>query len=216
MSQIMISSNGNVKLCYVENLPFVDKQNQSGYSDQGADNEKEVIQCKLSGAVFSIVPGQFQMKCQNFMTVFDFPRDASQKLVAQYENKKHDLDRKINNIRAAQARLPKKLFDYGQYENLIDDLLELEGKSTDIVYAKIYSENLVIIYCGQYVKFGKLQVPNKKNSKKKSKNEDLVFVKSDGKYIKDMAVFFSDDTEVIKVVETVNKNWLQLMLMDHA
>ena len=150
------------------------------------------------------------------MTVFDFPRDASQKLAAQYENKKHDLDRKINSIRAAQARLPKKLFDYGQYENLIDDLLELEGKSTDIVYAKVYSDNLVIIYSGQYIKFGKLQVPYKKNSKKKSKNEDLAFVKSDGKYIKDMAAFFNNDTEVVKVIETVNKNWLQLMLMDHA
>ena len=155
------------------------------------------------------------MKCQNFQTVFDFPRDASHKLAAQYENKKHDLDREINNIRAAQARLPKKLFDYGQYENLIEDLLELEGKSTDIVYAKVYSDNLVIIYSGQYVKFGRLQAPNKKNSKKKAK-DDLVFVKSDGKTIKDMAVFLSDDTEVINVIETVNKNWLQLMMMDHA
>lgn len=100
---------------------------------------------------------------------------------------------------------------------MIDDLLELEGKSTDIVYAKVYSDNLVIIYSGQYVKFGKLIVPNKKNGKKKSsKSEDMVFAKSDGQYIRDMAAFLSDDTEVIKVIETVNKNWLQLMMMDHV
>lgn len=37
VSQIMVDDKGNVKLCYVENLPFVDKQNQSGFSDRGDD-----------------------------------------------------------------------------------------------------------------------------------------------------------------------------------
>jgi hypothetical protein len=61
-----------------------------------------------------------------------------------------------------------------------------------------------------------LIVPNKKNKKKQSKSEDMVFAKSDGQYIRNMAVHLNDDTEVIKVISTINKNWLQLMMMDHA
>jgi pantothenate kinase-related protein Tda10 len=125
-----------------------------------------------------------------------------------YENKKYDLDRKINNIRAAQARLPKKLFDYNQFENLIDELLELEGKEINNVYAKVYHDNLVVVYSGQYVKFGKL-VPNKKKNSKSSKDVmDLVFEKENNQYFRDMAAYLSDDTEVIKVIETIKKNWL--------
>jgi hypothetical protein len=91
------------------------------------------------------------------------------------EAKKHELDRKINNVRAVQARLPKKLFDYSQYENLIDDLLALEAKATDNVFAKVYYDNLVLIYSGQYVKYGKL-IPNKKKTKKASRDvPELVF-----------------------------------------
>jgi len=48
---------------------------------------------------------------------------------------------------------------------LIDDLTIIEGKVSNVVYAKIYYDNLVVIYCGKYVKYGKL-IQNKKKTKK--------------------------------------------------
>lgn len=98
---------------------------------------------------------------------------------------------------------------------MIDDLLELEGKSADNVYAKVYSDNLIVVYSGQYVKFGKL-IPNKKKTKKSSKDVmDLVLQKSEGQYLRDMAAHLSNDTEVVKIIETLNNNWLQVMMWDH-
>ena len=122
---------------------------------------------------------------------------------------------KINQIRTAQSRLPKKLFEYSEYENLIDDLLVLESKSHTKVCAGIYGEhNLVVIHGGQYVKFGKL-IPNKKKIRAKKDLPDLVFNKVDGKQIRDMNAYFGDSIEVIKIIETINKNWLQIKVVDH-
>ena len=92
----------------------------------------------------------------------------------------------------------------------------LEGKPTDHVYAKVYFDNLVIVYCGQYVKFGKL-VPNTKKGKKSVKDSmELVLLKGDhGKMLSEMNAYFSNGCEVIKVIETANKNWLQIMTKDH-
>ena len=87
---------------------------------------------------------------------------------------------KINQIRAAQSRLPKKLFDYTEYENLIERLLILEGKSATQVSSGVYGDNLVVIHGGQYVKYGKL-IPNKKKTKNRKELMDLIFAKVDGK-----------------------------------
>jgi len=58
---------------------------------------------------------------------------------------------------------------------LIEDLITLESKKSDYVYAKIYCNNLVLVYCGNYVKFGKL-IPNPK--KKKGNGEmDMIIEK---------------------------------------
>jgi hypothetical protein len=44
---------------------------------------------------------------------------------------------------------------------------------------------------------------------------DLVLdKKTDGKYLKNMNAYFSDNNEVMKVIETLNKNWLQIKLRD--
>lgn len=46
---------------------------------------------------------------------------------------------------------------------------------------------------------------------------DLVFdKKTEGKYFRDMNAFFCDKHEVLKVIETVNKNWLQIKLKDQV
>jgi len=106
------------------------------------------MQCRLVGSIFIPEDGNHYMCIQNFSQVFEFPRDAQTKMAQVIESKKNVLDRKINNIRMVQARLPKKYFDYSLYENLIEDLLILESRRTDIIYAKIYFDNLVVVYCG--------------------------------------------------------------------
>lgn len=48
---------------------------------------------------------------------------------------------------------------------MIDDLTLLEGKNSNVVYAKVFYDNLIVIYCGKYVKYGWL-MPNTKKTKK--------------------------------------------------
>ena len=95
-----------------------------------------------------------------------------------------------------QSRLPKKLFDYTQYEHLIEDLLELESQEADYVYAKVYYENLVVVFCGRYVKFGRL-VPNEKKTRKPSRDVlDLVLEKVGDNILQDARVHFPPGVEV--------------------
>lgn len=76
--------------------------------------------------------------------------------------------------RVNQGRIPKSLHDYFEYENMIDDLIELENIDPAKIQAKIFCENLVVLYCGKYVSFGRL-IPNKKKTKKSPKEVmDLV------------------------------------------
>lgn len=173
------------------------------------------MQCRLVGSIFIPEDGNHYMCIQNFSQVFEFPRDAQTKMAQVIESKKNVLDRKINNIRMVQARLPKKYFDYSLYENLIEDLLILESRRTDIIYAKIYFDNLVVVYCGQYLKYGFL-VPNKKKTKSASRIQmDYVIQKVENKPMQEMHAQLSDTTEVVKVIETVFKNQLQIITMDH-
>lgn len=97
--------------------------------------------------------------------MLDFPKDAQDCLQGILEQKKIILDRKLKLIRQVQERKPRKLFDYSQYENIIDDLIELEGKRSDYIFAKIYFDNLIVIYCGKYIRFGYFY-PNKKKPEK--------------------------------------------------
>lgn len=78
-------------------------------------------------------------------------------------------------------------------------MLSLEGKATSYVYGGVFGDNLVVIYSGQYVKYGKL-IPNKKKTKKSKDTMDLVLQKTDGKYLKDMNAYFSQNQEVIQVI----------------
>jgi hypothetical protein len=121
------------------------------------------------------------MTSQCFAHIYNFPKDAQEDLSKILENKKANYDRKINSIRLIQSRYPKKLFEYTQYENLIDDLLELESQEANYVYAKVYYDDLVVIYCGRHVKYGRL-VPNEKKAKKSGSRDglDLVLKKIGG------------------------------------
>lgn len=45
---------------------------------------------------------------------------------------------------------------------------------------------------------------------------ELVLQKNEnGKILTDMNAYFSNGVEVIKVIETAKKNWLQIMTKDH-
>lgn len=135
------------------------------------------------------------------------------------KKRKKVLDRKIKSIRTIQARLPKSLQDYSQYENLIDDLILLEAKKPDHVFAKVFCDNLLILYCGKYVQYARL-IPNKKKTKKSPKEVmDLTlqpFKNKKKSLFEDMDLDFAETVEVIKVCETTTKNVLQVVTVDHS
>lgn len=140
------------------------------------------------------------------------PRDAQDNLAQIFEDTKKSLDRKIKLVRSTQARLPKSNQDYSQYENLIDDLIVLEARKSDHVYAKVFCDNLIVLYCGNCLKFGRL-IPNKKKTKNASKEVmDLILQPVKGKkkvgVFQDISVSFTSGIEIIKVIETLNKNVL--------
>jgi hypothetical protein len=94
-----MDDKGGVKLCYVENLPYIEKEScLSGISE--SFDEEDTLQCKLVGSNFIPVEGQFNMKIENFTQRFDFPKDAHIKISSIIDSKRADLDRKINNIRS--------------------------------------------------------------------------------------------------------------------
>lgn len=63
---------------------------------------------------------------------------------------------RIRQIWNKQKRLPPSLFDYQEYENLIEDLQDLENKRSDVIFAKLFTDNLVVIFSGQCLKYGRL------------------------------------------------------------
>jgi len=66
------------------------------------------------------------------------------------------IEREIKNIRIEQSRLPPKFFDYSRFENLVEDLQLLELKRADHITAKIFCDDLLVIYCGCFLKFGSI------------------------------------------------------------
>lgn len=44
---------------------------------------------------------------------------------------------------------------------------------------------------------------------------DFIIQKVNGKSMQEMHAHLSDTTEVIKVIEVLNKNWLQIITKDH-
>jgi hypothetical protein len=59
-----MDDNGGVKLCYVENLPYIEKEDVSGVSQEF--DEEDTLQCRLVGSIFTPEEGQFNMKIQSF------------------------------------------------------------------------------------------------------------------------------------------------------
>lgn len=158
---IKMDWKGNVMMCYVD---LIDKEalNESEivveYSDkpgptqatQRQDNQQAQVRNTIIGAIFEKGKKK-QCTVFNFKDEFDFPK-AAQSTFNQINMKKmRHLEMKLEKIRQRYSRLPKKLYDYQEYENVIDDLLELEDKMRGHhrnVNAKFFYDNLVIVYFG--------------------------------------------------------------------
>lgn len=189
-------------MVYVEYLPQKDENSLS-------------VDCRIVGSIFSRDGETMCSKIESFHHIFDFPKDSSEKLENIIEQKKTLVERKIKYIWSIQKRLPKEYFDYSEYENLIDDLQVLDGKDSDIVCSRIYYENLVVVYCGQYLKYGFLEKNPKKRNKKDDTYYELRLQPKNGIVFKDAIINFTEDVEIIKLVETQNRNWLQIIAKDH-
>jgi hypothetical protein len=55
-----MDDSGGVKLCYIENLPYIEKDDVSGMTENF--DEEETLQCRLVGSLFIPEEGQFNMK----------------------------------------------------------------------------------------------------------------------------------------------------------
>ena len=83
-----------------------------------------------------------------------------------------EINQKIEHIKLIQKRLPKALHNYNEYDNLIQDYFNLQSqKGNQTIYAKYYYDDLIILYCGNYLKYGRL-VKNKKYIKDTHNNHN--------------------------------------------
>jgi len=91
----------------------------------------------------------------------------------------------------------------------VEDLQLLELKRADHITAKIFCDSLLIVYCGSYLKYGEIPYNTYDDD-----NEDYEVVKP-LLNLKSIELKLHENTEIMKIMETVNKNWLQLYMVDH-
>lgn len=213
-SQIKIDNNGNVRVCFVENFPMsthiTNIDSDFAGNMQAAD---PMVQCRLTGSIIKRSQNYPLSQFFTFSHIIQFPRDAFKKLGETLDKKQIYLERQIKSIRLEQSKLPKKYFNYAKYENVVEDLQRLEARRSDHITAQIFFENLVVVYCGCYLKYGKL---GKSDSQGNSQTEVQIFLENtDGSLLKDVDIKFSESVEIVKIVETQQKNWLQIYTIDH-
>lgn len=200
-SQIKIGDNGTVRVCFVENFPMsthITNIDSGPGNDSGT--QEPMVQCRLTGSIIKCSSAYPISQFFTFSHIILFPRDAFLKLGETLDKKKTYLEREIKKIREEQSKLPKKYFNYSKYENLIEDLQMLEEKRSDHITAKILYDNLVVVYCGCYLKFGRL---GKSETQVNSQPEVQIFLENvDGSLLKDINIKFSENVEIVKVVET--------------
>ena len=95
-------------------------------------------------------------------------------------------------------------------------MLDLESEAADYVSAKVCYDSLLVVYGGRYLKFGRL-VPAPKKARKASKDSmDLVLEKVEGGGLQDARLHFTAEVEIVNLLETLNRNWLQITAYDHG
>ena len=166
--QVKIDKNATVMMCYVE-INVEEKENEK--KNKASAHEDVSLPCSITGAIFKYnwpVAGEdrdyrqnkYTSKCKNFQQDFNFPKDSQEKLEIILENRMKEINQKIEHIKLIQKRLPKALHNYNEYDNLIQDYYNLQSQGNQTIYAKYYYDDLIILYCGNYLKYGRL-VKNK-------------------------------------------------------
>ena len=94
---------------------------------------------------------------------------------------------------------------------LIHDYRQLEGTKLKNIKCKFYYDDLVILYCGNYLKYGRLV---KKKMSKKGKNQNIQLRLSKMKGNEKLTFIncnFNDDVEIINIVETQEHDIVQII-----
>ena len=181
---------------------------------EGKDDE-QLIQYKLIGSQFSKDPDSIKSKTAGYNQIFDFPLEAKTNLIEIDEEKKRKLEIKLNNIKIVQRRYPEALHDYTEYDNLIRNLRAIENKKSIEIYAKNYFDDLIVIYQGNMLKYGRSQ-KNTAPLKLKDNHTFELMIKKDAKEcFKYIDFQFTSDTQIIKLVETAEKDVIQIFAEDY-
>jgi hypothetical protein len=94
-------------------------------------------------------------------------------------------------------------------------LLDLESQAADYVAAKVYYDSLLVIYGGRFLKFGRLVPAPKKVRKASPGTMELVLEKTRAGGLEDARLHFTPGVEIVNLLETLNRNWLQIVAYDH-
>ena len=163
--QVKIDKNATVMMCYVEIKKDEEEKSKdlANHDDTASTHE---LPCLIRGAIFkSDGQNKYISKCKNFQQNFNFPQDSQEKLENILENRMKEINQKIEHIKLIQKRLPKALHNYNEYDNLIQDYFNLESqKGNQTIYARYYYDDLIILYCGNYLKYGRLVKSKDKTS----------------------------------------------------
>ena len=116
-----------------------------------------------------------------------------------------------------QRRYPEALHDYTEYDNLIRNLRAIENKKSIEIYAKNYFDDLVVIYQGNMLKYGRSQKNTDPSKLKDNHTFELKIKKGkDGKErFKYIDFQFTNETQIIKLIETAEKDVIQIFAEDY-
>ena len=201
--QIQVDDRGNVKMCFCINFGSAEAFDDD---KSGEDGQARDITCKMIVNIFKQEGKSCASVSTSFVEAVDFPLVAQTNLELIVDAQIKAIERKIKNIHTMQSRWPEILHDYSEYDNLWKYLMELESKDESITFSRFFNDDLIIIFCGNYLKFAKVE----------QLKPDVYSLKDfDGVKFKDINLTFSDDTEIIKLIETANKNFLQILAKNH-
>ena len=186
------------------------------------DDDARLIQYKLIGAQFSQAGSSTKSKCIGFNHIIEFPLEAKLNLIQIDEDKKANIERKLENIRIIQTRYPKVLHDYTEYDTLIKELRETEGKKSIVIYAKCYFDDLIVVYQGNMLKYGRLEANSNPKQLKDSHTFELA-VKKEAQYpkslttgLRDIDFKFTSDTEIRQLIETDDDDVIQIVAHNYS
>ena len=191
---LKLDNSAGLKFNYCDSIQMVEGEDDAPH-----------IQYKLIGAQFYQDGDTQKSKCIGFNQTIEFPLSAKLNMISIDEFKKVNIERKLEKIRIIQTRYPQNMHDYTEYDSLIRDLKEIEERTHIDISAKCYFCNLVVVYQGNILRYGRLQKNKKPNQIKDSHKFELEVVKEE-KYLKDIDFIFADDTEIIKLVETADND----------